>query len=208
MWKTFKEPKKSAAKPAAQEQHAQEQHAMAQSGAAQSGVAQHAVAASHDRATRDPHRPQPAARNPDAGVPQLAKPRVASPAASRRVPNPPPVADALAAANPRENTAPNGSPQRGPAFVALGVPPTARGSTTIVFRGFSCLFVATRLPQCRVAGRNRAVIMNNAGTKYNASIVAPPTPPAIAIANGGQKPPPCHNNGVKPAIVVRDVATM
>ena len=39
-------------------------------------------------------------------------------------------------------------------------------------------------------------------------MVAPNTPPAIAIAMGGQKPPPPNTSGVKPAMVVNEVATM
>ena len=37
-----------------------------------------------------------------------------------------------------------------------------------------------------------------------ASRVAPATPPLIATATGGQKPPPASSSGVKPAMVVSD----
>ena len=46
------------------------------------------------------------------------------------------------------------------------------------------------------------------GTKYSAKKVAPPTPPLIVIAKGGQNPPPLRISGVKPAIVVTVVARM
>ncbi len=41
-----------------------------------------------------------------------------------------------------------------------------------------------------------------AGIKYSASKVAPMTPPAIAIAKGGQNSPPPNNRGTKPIAVV------
>lgn len=53
-----------------------------------------------------------------------------------------------------------------------------------------------------IAHSRRIISAKLDGTKNSARSVAPLTPPATAVANGGQKPPPLKMSGMKPTTVV------